>query len=71
MAKQYDRITPGLQSFIEAQPLFFVATAPLSEQGHVNLSPKGHDTFRVLSSTRKTLRGRENRGWHIADFMVQ
>ncbi len=50
MAKHYDRITPGLQRFIKAQPLFFVATAPLSAQGHVNLSPKGYDTFRILSS---------------------
>lgn len=49
MAKQYDQITPELQSFIKAQPLFFVATAPLSEDGHVNLSPKGYDTFRILS----------------------
>ena len=49
MGKQYDRITPTLQSFIKAQPLFFVATAPLSEHGHVNLSPKGYDTFRILS----------------------
>ena len=50
MATQYDRITPALQSFIKAQPLFFVATAPLSEHGHVNLSPKGYDTFRILTS---------------------
>ena len=49
MGKQYDQITPTLQSFIQAQPLFFVATAPLSENGHVNLSPKGYDTFRILS----------------------
>jgi hypothetical protein len=49
MANQYDQITPTLQSFIEAQPLFFVATAPLSEHGHINLSPKGYDTFRILS----------------------
>jgi hypothetical protein len=49
MAKHYDQITPALQSFIKAQPLFFVATAPLSEHGHVNLSPKGYDTFRILS----------------------
>ena len=49
MAKQYDQITPRLESFIEAQPLYFVATAPLSEDGHVNLSPKGYDTFRILS----------------------
>ena len=50
MATQYDQITPTLQSFIKAQPLFFVATAPLSEHGHVNLSPKGYDTFCILSS---------------------
>ncbi len=52
MAKQYDQITPTLQSFIGAQPLFFVATAPLSEHGHVNLSPKGYDTFCILSSNQ-------------------
>ena len=49
MAEQFDQITPTLQSFIKAQPLFFVATAPLSEDGHVNLSPKGYDTFCILS----------------------
>jgi Pyridoxamine 5'-phosphate oxidase len=52
MANQYDQITPPLQSFIKAQPLFFVATAPLSEQGHVNLSPKGYDTFRILTANQ-------------------
>ncbi len=52
MGEQYDQITPTLQSFIKAQPLFFVATAPLSEHGHVSLSPKGHDTFRILSSNQ-------------------
>lgn len=38
----------GTRQFIEAQRLFFVASAPLSPQGHVNLSPKGLDTFRVF-----------------------
>jgi len=38
----------NLQRFIEAQPVFFVATAPLDAQGHVNLSPKGLNSFRVL-----------------------
>jgi len=28
--------------------MFFVATAPLAGDGRVNLSPKGHDTLRVL-----------------------
>ncbi len=49
MAKLFDHITPELQAFIAAQPLFFVATAPLSGTGHINLSPKGLDSFRVLS----------------------
>ena len=49
MAQTYDVITPELQSFINAQPMFFVATAPLDALGHVNLSPKGLDSFRVLS----------------------
>jgi hypothetical protein len=31
--------------------MFFVATAPLDAEGHVNLSPKGYDTLRILSST--------------------
>src|SRR5438309_10753742 len=38
----------GLRAFIAEQAMFFVATAPLSAGGHVNVSPKGLDTFRVL-----------------------
>ena len=52
MAKPLDALTPDLRAFIEAQPLFFVATAPRAATGHVNLSPKGLDAFRVLSPTR-------------------
>jgi hypothetical protein len=52
MAKVFDSITPELQEFITAQHLFFVATAPLSPTGHVNLSPKGLDSFRILSANR-------------------
>lgn len=48
MGKRYDSITPDLQEFLEEQPVFFVATAPLTADGHVNLSPKGLDTFRVV-----------------------
>jgi hypothetical protein len=33
---------------MQSQPVFFVATAPLDAGGHVNLSPKGLDTFRIL-----------------------
>jgi hypothetical protein len=52
MAKIFDAITPELASFIEEQSLFFVGTAPLSSAGHVNLSPKGLDTLRILSPDR-------------------
>ena len=51
MGKVVECITPELQAFIEAQPLFFVGSAPLSGDGHVNLSPKGLDSFRVRSPT--------------------
>jgi hypothetical protein len=51
MGKTFDRITPELRQFIEAQQVFFVATAPLARDGHVNLSPKGLDCLRVLSET--------------------
>lgn len=47
--KLHDGIDGRLRAFIEAQHLFFVATAPLDGAGHVNLSPKGLDgTFAVL-----------------------
>jgi len=52
MGKFSDSIQPAHQAFIEHQKMFFVASAPLSGEGHVNLSPKGMDTFRVLSATR-------------------
>lgn len=48
MGRVLDEITPELRSFIEQQHLFFVATAPSGDGGHVNLSPKGLDTFAVL-----------------------
>ncbi len=47
MAKFYPNITKRIQQFIEAQKLFFVATAP--KNGRINLSPKGMDSFRVLN----------------------
>ena len=52
MGKAIDLITDDLRQFIFSQHLFFVATAPLEASGHVNLSPKGMDTLRVLSERR-------------------
>lgn len=46
-----DELDDRLTSWIAEQHLFFVATAP-SDGGHVNLSPKGHDTLRILGPRR-------------------
>ncbi|WP_165731363.1 pyridoxamine 5'-phosphate oxidase family protein [Polaribacter sp. 20A6] len=50
MSKFYTKITSRLQKFIEAQKIFFVATAP--NEGRINLSPKGMDSFRVMNENR-------------------
>jgi len=48
MSKLYDSIDDRLAAFIEKQKMFFVATAPSGDEGHVNVSPKGYDSFRIL-----------------------
>jgi hypothetical protein len=48
VAKVFEHIDERLRAFIEAQPVFFVATAPSGPAGHVNVSPKGGaNMFRV------------------------
>ena len=49
MSKQLDHIDDEMAAWMDQQPVFFVASAPLSAQGHVNCSPKGGDCFRVLN----------------------
>ena len=49
MGKLLTSITHHHKDFIESQHLFFVGTAPLHAEGHINLSPKGLDSFRILS----------------------
>ena len=48
MGRRYERIDDTLRRWLEDQHLFFVATAPLAGDGHVNVSPRGLDTFRIL-----------------------
>ncbi|KJS54207.1 pyridoxamine 5'-phosphate oxidase family protein [Streptomyces rubellomurinus] len=48
MGKQYERIDGRLREFIERQPVYFVATAPLAADGHVNVSPKGRSGTLVV-----------------------
>jgi pyridoxamine 5'-phosphate oxidase-like protein len=51
VAERFSSLSPELAQWWLDQPIFFVATAP-SEGGHVNLSPKGYDTLRVLDEQR-------------------
>jgi hypothetical protein len=44
----YTEIDERVRAFIGAQQMFFVATAPLDAAGHLNISPKGLDSLRVL-----------------------
>ena len=48
MARVHDCLDQNLIDWIGEQHLFFVASAPAGAEGHVNLSPKGYDSFRVL-----------------------
>ena len=53
MGKVFDVIDEHLRDWIARQPVFFVGTAPLDGDGHVNVSPKGPaGTFRVLGERR-------------------
>jgi hypothetical protein len=48
MGKIYERMDDRLRAFIAEQPVFFTATAPLSGDGRVNLSPKGRSGSLVV-----------------------
>jgi hypothetical protein len=48
MSKQRENIDRELADWIARQRVFFVATAPLSRDQHINVSPKGGEAFRVL-----------------------
>jgi hypothetical protein len=48
MSKTHESISPELSEWIGRQQVFFVATAPLALDGHVNLSSKGGDSLRIL-----------------------
>jgi hypothetical protein len=50
VGKTYPTIDDSVRQFILAQPVLFVGSAPLDPNGHVNVSPKGLDTFRILEA---------------------
>ena len=51
MGKIYQSIDEKLAEWVAQQHVFFVATAPLGADGHINCSPKGGNTFRVINGT--------------------
>ncbi|MEO6598119.1 MAG: pyridoxamine 5'-phosphate oxidase family protein [Planctomycetota bacterium] len=51
MGRVFPTIDDSVRAFLAAQHMFFVATAPSGSDGHVNCSPKGGDSFRVLGPT--------------------
>lgn len=48
MGKLYEKLDDKLVGFIKTQKMFFVGSAPLSGDGHVNLSPKGYDSLEII-----------------------
>jgi hypothetical protein len=53
MGQTYRFIDDSIRQWMGAQKMFFIGTAPLADDGQVNLSPKGHDSLRILDE--KTL----------------
>ncbi len=51
MGKLFPALLPEHEEFIRKQRLFFVGSAPLQADGHVNISPKGYDSLRIISPT--------------------
>ena len=68
MAKQLPALDDRLTAFIEAQPMFFVATAAAG--GRVNLSPKGSDSLRVLGPNRVVWLNRTGSGNETAAHVL-
>ena len=52
MAQTFEKIPDEFVDWIEGQPVFFVATATADPGTHVNVSPRGLDTFRVIDANR-------------------
>jgi hypothetical protein len=50
VAKVFSEIDERIARFIRAQHVFFVGTAPSGTAGHINVSPKGLDAFRILDA---------------------
>ncbi|OQO01407.1 hypothetical protein B0A48_12962 [Cryoendolithus antarcticus] len=52
MGQFYEEIPKSMIPWIKAQKMFWVASAPLSGKGHVNVSPKGGDDYFGVLDTK-------------------
>ncbi|HID36974.1 MAG TPA: pyridoxamine 5'-phosphate oxidase family protein [Ghiorsea sp.] len=50
MGNTFTKLDDKSIAFIKAQKMFFVATAPVGSDGHVNVSPKGYDCFKIIDA---------------------
>lgn len=69
--KVYTEITPELTKWIEQQPLFFNATAPMSGQGHINLSPRGLDSLRIVDPNQVAILDLTGSGNETASHLAE
>ena len=71
MSKPHASITPELKNWIEQQPMFFLASAPLQADGHINLSPRGLDSLRVLGDLHVSILDLTGSGNETAAHLAQ
>ncbi len=55
MAKVHSEISTELADWISEQPMYFVASAPRSDSGHINVSPRGVHSLRIMDPNQVLL----------------
>jgi len=71
MAKVHPNITEQLADWIKQQAMFFIASAPLEQESHVNLSPRGLDSFQVLNENEVIILDLTGSGNETAAHLAQ
>jgi hypothetical protein len=72
MGQFYDEIPAFFIPWIQQQKMFWVATAPLNQSGHVNLSPKGFEgTFNIMDQRTVWYEDMSGSGAFIHDLVVR
>jgi hypothetical protein len=64
--QRHENTPPEISAWIREQKVFFVATAPRALDGHINVSPKGGDAFRVLGPLEVVYQGFRGTGAETA-----